>query len=83
MGYFSILMRLLSPAGTILAGQVEAVQRVGLGIVHETSAIALEFNVTLPDSTVYPISARVIEVDNARERVGLRFASEQFLLAEL
>jgi hypothetical protein len=60
----------LLPAGTILGGQVKTVRRVGLGIVHETSAIALEFNrVTLPDSTVYPISARVIEVDNARERV--------------
>jgi hypothetical protein len=59
------------PAGSSLTGEVTVVRRVGLGIVHETSAIELEFNrVTLPDSTVYPISARVIEVDNARERVG-------------
>src|ERR1700733_3490075 len=59
------------PAGSSLTGEVTVVRRVGLGIIHETSAIELEFNrVTLPDSTVYPISARVIEVDNARERVG-------------
>src|SRR5580700_8410778 len=59
------------PVGSMLAGEVKAVRRVGLGIVHETSAIAIEFNrITLPDSTVVPISARVIEVDNARERVG-------------
>jgi hypothetical protein len=62
---------LLLPAGSILSGQVKAVRRVGLGIVHETSAIEIEFNrITLPDLTSYPISARVIEVDNARERVG-------------
>jgi hypothetical protein len=59
------------PVGSMLAGEVKSVRRVGLGIVHETSAIEIEFNrITLPDSTVYPISARVIEVDNARERVG-------------
>jgi hypothetical protein len=59
------------PAGSSVTGQVNAVRRVGLGIVHETSAIELVFNrVILPDSAVYPISARVIEVDNARERVG-------------
>ena len=61
----------LLPAGSSLAGEVKAVRRVGLGIVHETSAIEIEFNrITLPDSTEYPISARVIEVDNARERVA-------------
>jgi LssY-like putative type I secretion system component LssY len=61
----------LLPAGSTLCGEVKAVRRVGLGIVHETSAIRIEFNrITLPDSTVYPISARVMEVDNARERVG-------------
>jgi hypothetical protein len=59
------------PAGSMLTGEVKAVRRVGLGIVHETSAIEIEFNrITLPDSTAYPTSARVMEVDNARERVG-------------
>lgn len=61
----------LFPVGSSLTGEVKAVRRVGLGVVHETSAIEIEFNrIALPDSTVYPISARVIEVDNARETVG-------------
>jgi hypothetical protein len=61
----------LLPAGSTLSGQVKAVRRVGLGFVHETAALELEFNrITLPDMTTYPIAAHVIEVDNARERVG-------------
>src|SRR5208282_4547156 len=61
----------LLPAGSRLSGDVKAVRRVGLGIVHETAAIELEFNrLILPDLTTVPISARVMEVDNARERVG-------------
>jgi LssY C-terminus len=61
----------LLPSGSTLSGEVKMVRRVGLGIVHETSAIELVFNrITLPDLTSYPISARVFEVDNARERVG-------------
>jgi hypothetical protein len=61
----------LLPAGSKLSGQVKAVRRVGLGIVHETAALTLEFDrITLPDLTSYPISAHVIEVDNARERVA-------------
>jgi hypothetical protein len=60
----------LLPVGTSVTGEVKSVRRVGLGIVHETAAIEIEFNkATLPDQTTYPISARVIEVDNARERV--------------
>jgi hypothetical protein len=61
----------LLPAGSTLAGEVKSVRRVGLGIVHETAEIELEFQqVTLSGSTTIPISARVIEVDNARERVA-------------
>jgi hypothetical protein len=61
----------LLPAGSSLAGQVKSVRRVGLGIIHETAALELEFDrAILPDQTVYPISARVTEVDNARERIG-------------
>jgi hypothetical protein len=59
------------PAGSSVEGEVKSVRRVGLGIVHETAEIELEFKrVILPDSTIIPISARVIEVDNARERIG-------------
>jgi hypothetical protein len=59
------------PVGSMLSGEVTEVRRVGFGIVHETSAIEIEFTrITLPDFSAYPISARVIEVDNARESVG-------------
>ena len=61
----------LLPAGSRVEGEVKSVRRVGLGIVHETAEIELDYQrVILPDSTTIPISARVIEVDNARERVG-------------
>ena len=34
----------LFPVGSSLTGEVKAVRRVGLGVVHETSAIEIEFN---------------------------------------
>jgi hypothetical protein len=61
---------LLLPAGSILTGTVKSVRRVGLGIVHETAAMSLEFTeIILPDDESLPLSARVIAVDNGRERV--------------
>src|SRR5271163_4477139 len=62
---------LLLPAGSILAGTVKSVRRVGYGILHETAAMGLEFNeILLPDDESLPLSTRVIAVDNGRERVG-------------
>lgn len=61
---------LLLPAGSILTGTVKSVRRVGLGVVHETAAMSLEFTeIFLPDDETLPLSARVIAVDNGRERV--------------
>jgi hypothetical protein len=61
---------LLLPAGSMLTGTVKSVRRVGLGIMHETARMALEFNeLILPDDETLPLSARVIAVDNGRERV--------------
>ncbi len=58
------------PEGSILSGTVNSVQRVGLGIFHETAALHLEFrDVALPDGRSFPISVRVEQVDNGRERV--------------
>lgn len=58
-------------AGSTLSGRVKAVTRVGFGVRHETAGIDLEFNqLTLPDGENIPISARVAEVDNGRERVA-------------
>jgi len=60
----------LIPMGTPVQGVVRGRRKVGLGVRHETSALDLEFNRALvtPDSTVF-ISARVEEVENAREHI--------------
>jgi LssY C-terminus len=56
--------------GTPIEGVVRSRHKVGLGIAHETAALELQFNsaVTGPDETV-AITARVEEVQNAREHV--------------
>ena len=64
--------RTLLATGTEVFGEVKRVRRVGLGLVHETAALELEFtHLSLPDGAI-PIAARLIEIDNARERVGKR-----------
>jgi LssY C-terminus len=61
---------LLLPAGSILTGTVKSVRRVGLGVLHETAAMSLEFTaIVLPDDETLPLSGKVIAVDNGRERV--------------
>lgn len=61
---------LLLPAGSILTGTVKSVRRVGLGVVHETSGMSLDFTeIILPDDETLPLAARVVAVDNGRERV--------------
>ena len=61
---------LLLPAGSILTGKVKSVRRVGLGILHETAGLSIEFyEIILPDDETLPVSARVIAVDTGRERV--------------
>ena len=58
-------------AGSALSGRVRAVTRVGFGVRHETAGLDLEFDrVTGPRGENIPISARVVEVDNGRERVN-------------
>jgi len=58
------------PAGSTLSGRVKTVTRVGLGIRHETAGLDLEFQqLAAPGGERAPISARVTEVDNGRERV--------------
>ncbi len=61
---------LLLPAGSVLTGTVKSVRRIGYGIVHETAALSMQFDkITLPDDETLPLDARVIAVDNGRERV--------------
>jgi hypothetical protein len=58
------------PAGSALAGKLKSVTRVGFGVRHETAGLDLEFDqITPPDAEPIPLSARVSEVDNGRERV--------------
>ena len=59
------------PVGAVLSGQVKKVMRVGLGFRHETAALELDFNrIALPGAESAPLSVRVSEVDNGRERVN-------------
>lgn len=57
-------------AGPILRGVVSKVHRVGIGLLHETAGMQLEFSeLLLPDGSAYPIQAHLTSIDNARESV--------------
>jgi opacity protein-like surface antigen len=61
---------MLLPLGTTVEGTVVEVRKVGVGVVHETARIQLEFNrVILSDGQSVPLQCRVTEVENARESV--------------
>jgi len=58
------------PEGTELHGVVKHVSKVGLGLVHESAGMKLEFTaLPLPDGREYTVAARLSGIDNARERV--------------
>src|SRR5215472_2785268 len=61
---------LVLPMGTPVEGVVRNKHKVGWGIRHETAALELQFNRAIlgPDSAV-EMTARVEEVENAREQV--------------
>jgi hypothetical protein len=53
-----------------LRGEVARVHAVGIGVVHETASLKLKLSqLELADGSVYPVTARLTAVDNARERV--------------
>jgi hypothetical protein len=61
---------MLLPLGTTVEGSVVAVRKVGLGLVHETARLELQFDrVVLSDGESVPLQCRIIEVENARETV--------------
>ncbi|MBV8843888.1 MAG: LssY C-terminal domain-containing protein [Bryobacterales bacterium] len=64
--------RTLYPAGSVLTGEVRSARRVGLGLVHETAALSLDFHsIEVPGAEeMATIPAQVITVDNGREEVG-------------
>jgi hypothetical protein len=58
------------PAGTVIEGRIGRVRKVGMGFIHESSSVEVDFNRILPaDGPPVDIDAQVIEVDNGRERV--------------
>src|SRR5664279_6313855 len=58
------------PMGTPIDGVVRSKRKVGWGIRHETAALELEFNqASGADGSAIEMSARVEEVENAREQV--------------
>ncbi len=58
------------PSGTVVSGVVKRIRKVGLGLVYESARMEIEFReLTLPDGQSYPLQARLVSVDNARERV--------------
>jgi opacity protein-like surface antigen len=61
---------MLLPLGTTVEGSVLEIRKVGLGVVHETARIQLQFDrVVLSDGEGVPLQCRLIEVENARESV--------------
>ena len=58
------------PMGAQVTGTVRDVKRIGLGLIHETARLSIDFNrLVLPDGTMLPIATHVTELDNARESV--------------
>jgi hypothetical protein len=61
---------MLLPLGTTVEGSVVSVRKVGIGVVHETARIQLQFDrVVLSDGESVPLQCRITEVENAREAV--------------
>jgi opacity protein-like surface antigen len=61
---------MLLPLGTTVEGSVVAVRKVGLGVIHETARLDLQFDrVVLSNGDSVPLQCRIIEVENARETV--------------
>ena len=58
------------PEGAIVRGVLRRVRKVGMGLIHESARLQLEFeSLTLADGREYPIDARLVAIENARERV--------------
>ena len=65
--------QIVIPMGAQVSGTVLAVNRVGLGLIHETARLTISFRrLTLPDGAVVPLATQTSEVDNARESVDQR-----------
>jgi hypothetical protein len=57
-------------AGTMVEGEVARVTKVGMGLLHETASLRVEFkSLQMQDGNKTAIAARLLEIDNAREKV--------------
>jgi hypothetical protein len=57
------------PTGTLVEGHIVSVQKVGMGFRHETANLQLQFDRVIQNGVSTGITARVLAVDNAREKV--------------
>ncbi len=58
------------PAGLEVAGQISSVRRVGMGLIHDTASVEIQFDrIVTANGSVLPIASQVVEIDNAREAV--------------
>ncbi len=58
------------PEGTLVEGHIQSVHKVGLGFRHEVATLEIEFDRIRPQGAPsIEVRARVLQVDNARERV--------------
>jgi hypothetical protein len=56
------------PAGLEVDGELLSVRRVGMGFKHDSASLVIQFNRLVTSyGEVLPISAQVVEIDNARE----------------
>ena len=62
--------RILIPQGSRLLGSVTNATALGRGLKHSTASVTYGFQtLVLPDGTGIPLSARLVEIDTAKERV--------------
>ena len=53
-----------------LRGEVTHLHKVGLGLIHESAGMRLEFHdLRLADGREFPVETRLADIENARERV--------------
>ena len=58
------------PMGSKVRGTIKSVRRVGLGLIHESARITIDFHhLTLRDGTELALATQVTEIDNSRESV--------------
>jgi LssY-like putative type I secretion system component LssY len=58
------------PAGLEVSGQVSSVRKVGMGFLHDSASLEIQFDrIVTANGSVLPIASQVVEIDNSREAV--------------